>query len=71
MGSERLAVIESSPQDLSQDNRNIASLDKGEAIVTSTFTRFAVPVKIPLFSEYVKLAKKKEDVEVSFMGMGE
>ncbi len=71
MGSERLAVIESSPQDLSQDNRNIASLDKGEAIVTSTFTRFAVPVKIPLFSEFVKLTKKEETVETSFMGMGE
>ncbi len=71
MGSERQAVIESSPQDLSQDNRSIASLDKGEAIVTSTFTRFAVPVKIPLFSEYVKKNKKKEDVEVNFMGIGE
>ncbi|MAF99223.1 MAG: ATPase [Nanoarchaeota archaeon] len=54
MNSERQAVIESSPQDLSQDNRSIASLDKGEAIVTSTFTKFAVPIKIPLFSEFVK-----------------
>lgn len=71
MNSERQAVIESAPQDLSQDNRNIASLDKGEALVTSTFTRFAVPVKIPLFSEYVKLTKKKEDVEVHFTGIGE
>ncbi|MBI4152559.1 ATP-binding protein [Candidatus Woesearchaeota archaeon] len=71
MGSERLAVIESSPQDLSQDNRNIASLDKGEAIVTSTFTRFAVPVKIPLFSEYVKQNKKAVNVEINFIGMGE
>jgi len=57
MNSERQAVIESSPQDLTQDNRNIASLDKGEALVTSTFTRFAVPVKIPLFKEFVKQSK--------------
>src|SRR3989344_1471886 len=59
MASERQAVIESSPQDLSQDNRNIASLDKGEALVTSTFTRFAVPIKIPLFQDLVKNSKDK------------
>ena len=57
MNSERQAVIESSPQDLSQDNRNIAALDKGEALVTSTFTRFAVPIKIPLFKEFVEKSK--------------
>lgn len=61
MNSERQAVIESSPQDLSQDNRNIAALDKGEALVTSTFTRFAVPIKIPLFKEFV--AKEREEKE--------
>ena len=67
MGSERQAVIESSPQDLSQDNRNIASLDKGEALVSSIFTRFAVPVKVPLFAEFVKRSKK-EKVEMSYTG---
>jgi len=61
MGSERQAVMDSSPQDLSQDNRNIAALDKGEALVTSTFTKFAVPVKIPLFREFVE--KKKNSSE--------
>jgi len=68
MNSERQAVIESSPQDLSQDNRNIASLDKGEAIVTSTFTRFAVPVKIPLFEEFVKEGKKESVVKRDYVG---
>ncbi|MDP3989983.1 MAG: ATP-binding protein [archaeon] len=58
MNSERQAVIESSPQDLSQDNRTIASLDKGEAFVTSTFTRFAVPIKVPLFKEFAKKEEK-------------
>ena len=68
MNSERQAVIESSPQDLSQDNRNIAALDKGEALVTSTFTRFAVPIKIPFFPEYVKEEKKGENVQQSYVG---
>jgi uncharacterized protein len=72
MNSERQAVIESSPQDLSQDNRNIASLDKGEALVTSTFTRFAVPIKIPLFKDFVKEKKAKceTSVETSYVGFG-
>ncbi len=64
MNSERQAVIESAPQDLSQDNRSIAALDIGEALVTSTFTRFAVPVKIPLFKEFAKLNNvPKEKIE--------
>ncbi len=43
---ERQAIIESAAQDLSSDERMIASLDKGEAIVTSNFLPFAMPVKI-------------------------
>ncbi len=62
MNSERQAVIESSPQDLSQDNRNIASLDKGEALVTSTFTKFAVPIKVPLFKDVVK-ERRQENIK--------
>jgi uncharacterized protein len=54
MAPERKAIIESSPQDLSRDDRAIASLDIGEAIVTSTFSRFAIPVKIPLFHKLLK-----------------
>jgi hypothetical protein len=54
MQPERQAIIDSASQDLSSDSRAIASLDKGEAIITSNFTRFAIPVKIPLFEEYVK-----------------
>ncbi len=73
MNSERQAVIESSPQDLSQDNRNIASLDKGEALVTSVFTKFAVPVKIPLFKEFVQKSREStagSKVQLSFGGVG-
>jgi intein/homing endonuclease len=68
MGPERDAIIQSSAQDLSDDDRNIASLDKGEAIITSNFARFATPVKIPLFEEFVK-KDKKEDVRKDFGGV--
>jgi len=54
MGPERMAIIESAAQDLSGDYQNIGSLDKGEAIITSNFTKFAVPIKIPLFEDLVK-----------------
>lgn len=70
MNSERQAIIESSPQDLSQDNRNIASLDKGEALVTSIFTKFAVPVKVPLFKEFAQKSKMENKVHSDFSGMG-
>lgn len=54
MAAERQAIIESAAQDLSQDGRNIANLDKGEAIITSNFGRFAIPIKTPLFKEYAE-----------------
>jgi len=53
MAPERQAIIESASQDLSDDSRSIAALDKGEAIVSSNFSRFALPVKIPLFKDVV------------------
>ncbi len=63
LSGERQSIIESAAQDLSKDDRNIASLDKGEAIITSNFTKFALPVKVPLFSA------KNEEVRHSFAGM--
>ncbi|MCK5474272.1 MAG: ATP-binding protein, partial [Candidatus Aenigmarchaeota archaeon] len=54
MQAEREAIIASAAQDLSADDRNIASLDKGEAIVSSTFTKFALPIKVPFFDNYAK-----------------
>ncbi|MFW9940575.1 MAG: ATP-binding protein [Candidatus Thorarchaeota archaeon] len=54
MGPERRTLIESSAQDLSDDSQTIASLDIGEAIVTSNFTKFAVPIKIPLYEDLLK-----------------
>lgn len=62
MGPERRAIIESAAQDLSDDFQSIGSLDKGEAIVTSNFTKFAIPIKIPLFEDIIKSRNdKKED----------
>lgn len=54
MKPERQAIIESAAQDLSESERAIAALDKGEAIITSNFTKFATPVKIPFFKEFIK-----------------
>jgi len=68
MKPEREAIIQSSAQDLSDDDRNIASLDKGEAIISSNFAKFATPVKIPLFEEFVK-KDKKEEIRKDFGGV--
>jgi len=59
MKSERLAMIESASQDLSTDDRAIASLDKGEAIVTSTFVPFALPIRIPFFDDFSRTPATK------------
>jgi DNA helicase HerA-like ATPase len=67
--AERQAVMESASQDLSSDDRTIASLDKGEAIVSSNFTRFAVPIQIPLFERYVEESPEpKEKNKTVFVG---
>jgi len=70
MKPERQAIIESAAQDLSEDDRNIASLDIGEAIITSNFSRFATPIKIPFFEDVVKEKLDiKEGVRKEFGGV--
>jgi hypothetical protein len=79
MVQERQAIIDSASQDLSTDSRNIASLDKGECIVSSNFAKFAIPIKVPLFSEFakkdvqLKLKEGKEKVSggKEILGLGE
>ena len=68
MAPERQAIIDSAAQDLSTDSRNIAALDIGEAILTSNFSKFAIPLKIPNFEDNVKSAKKERTM--SFSGVG-
>ncbi|MBI2647475.1 ATP-binding protein [Candidatus Woesearchaeota archaeon] len=62
MKPERQAIIESASQDLSDDDRTIASLDVGEALITSNFARFVIPISIPYFDDIVRntLKNKKE-----------
>ena len=68
MKAERQAIIESASQDLSEDERNIASLDQGEAIISSNFSKFAIPVKIPFFDDVVK-KQKQENYKRDFSGV--
>ena len=61
-------MMESASQDLSTDDRAIASLDKGEAIVTSTFVPFALPIKIPFFDVFQRERAAAQPVK-SFGGV--
>ena len=54
MRLEREAIINSAAQDLSGDRDTIAFLDAGEAIVSSVFVPFAVPIRIPLFEDLAR-----------------
>ncbi len=69
MGLERQALIESAAQDLRKDQRAIASLDKGEAIVTSTFAKFALPLSIPFFDQRIR-ERQAPKTQNSFAGVG-
>ena len=67
MKPERQAIIESASQDLSDDDRTIASLDIGEALITSNFARFVTPISIPNFEDVVKKTSiKKEEILQEF-----
>ncbi len=51
MALERKAIAESAAQDLADFDRIIAGLEVGEAIVSSIFSKFPVPVKVPKFED--------------------
>ena len=73
MAQERQAIIESASQDLSEDSRTIASLDKGEAIITSTFTKFATPIAVPMFGPELlprSPVGTRKEVKKEFIGVG-
>ncbi len=70
MKPERQAIIDSAAQDLSNDDRTIASLDVGEALVTSNFLKFVTPIKIPFFEDVVKNSKKSEQVKLEVSELG-
>ncbi|MFW6026088.1 MAG: ATP-binding protein, partial [Candidatus Woesearchaeota archaeon] len=60
MSSERNALIDSSAQDLTEFSHAISSLNIGEALITTTFTNFAVPIKTKLFEKELKKYKKEK-----------
>jgi uncharacterized protein len=57
---ERQAIIESAAQDLTENERAITSLDRGEAIATSCFVPFATPLKIPMLAKKEKITIKTD-----------
>ncbi len=61
MAAERRSVIDCAAQDLSEEDRTIGSLDKGEAIVSSVFTKFAIPIYTPLFEDIARRELKKDN----------
>ncbi|MEM4336388.1 MAG: ATP-binding protein [Candidatus Woesearchaeota archaeon] len=69
MAPERQAIIDSAAQDLSKDDRAIASLDRGEAIVTSNFLKFAVPIKIPLFGADKEINRPIKSYQQEYLGV--
>jgi DNA helicase HerA-like ATPase len=78
MVQERQAIIDSASQDLSTDSRNIASLDKGECIVSSNFAKFAIPIMVPFFDDFAKkdlqanqLKSKENKTTKEIIGLGE
>ncbi|GEM_PF-2076878 len=58
MSQEREALIGSAAQDLTDDNKSIAGLDKGEAIISSVYTKLAIPVQFPKFETMVAADQK-------------
>jgi len=52
--SDRQAIINSSAQDINDEASEIQMLDKGEAIITSPFTNFPLPVKVHFFDNLIK-----------------
>jgi DNA helicase HerA-like ATPase len=51
---DRDAVVNSASQNIADETTEIQMLDKGEAIVTSPFIDFPIPVKISLFDDVLK-----------------
>jgi DNA helicase HerA-like ATPase len=64
MVTERQAIVDSAAQDLSEEDKTIASLDKGEALVSSIFTKFAIPIYTPKFESFLAKKVVKDEFEL-------
>ena len=59
---DRRAVVNSSAQNISDETKEIQMLDVGEALITSPFVDFPLPVKIHNFDELLK--NKRNDLVI-------
>lgn len=64
MVTEREAIVDSAAQDLSEEDKTIASLDKGEALVSSIFTKFAIPIYTPKFETLLTRKGAKDEFDL-------
>jgi DNA helicase HerA-like ATPase len=55
--ADRDAVINSSSQEIGDESTEIQMLDTGEAIITSPFVQFPIPVKVDYFNDIIKQGK--------------
>ncbi|MDD5418009.1 MAG: ATP-binding protein [Candidatus Nanoarchaeia archaeon] len=65
--ADRTAVIESAPQNINDESREIQMLDRGEAIITSAFTDFPMPVKIFNFSTILEQDNEQMKEQKTFI----
>lgn len=56
---DRDAVVNSSAQNIADESTEIQMLDAGEAIVTSPFLEFPMPVKVFLFDDILRATKRQ------------
>ncbi len=64
--SDRQAVINSSAHDISDEESEIQMLDRGEAIITSPFLIFPLPVKIHKFEDLLKNQSINKEINITF-----
>ncbi len=64
--SDREAVINSSTQNISDESVEIQMLDRGEALITSPFLEFPLPVKIHYFNDLIKKSRKEKTMIFGF-----
>jgi len=65
---DRDAVVNSASQNISDESAEIQILDKGEAIITSPFIDFPIPVKIFLFENTLKTDESLRSKTISTIG---
>jgi hypothetical protein len=63
---ERKRLMESASQDLTAYDQLIAGLDKGEAIISSIFSKFPVPIQVPLFEDVAKEAAQEKKAQQAY-----